>query len=112
MTSLRYNNASESGYRKAFVTNDVLAELDFSTLPNGIYNLELFVRYKGVISSTKTQFILDCPLKIGNVKFSNNPGNNHICHVLVELGSDNVHIRNDRGFTSNLSDLWLQCGRQ
>ena len=63
-------NPSFAGYTNSSINNGALAELDFSTLPNGVYNLELFVRYQGVISSTKTQFILDCPLKLGNVKFA------------------------------------------
>lgn len=47
-----------------------LGTVDLSMLENGNYYMELAVWCNGVTVYDYAQFILDCPLKIGNVKFS------------------------------------------
>jgi len=66
---------NEDGYRENSVSDgDSLGVLDFSSITNGIYELFLTVRcgspgsYQYSVAQVK--FVLDCPLKLGNVKFT------------------------------------------
>ncbi|MHC4757693.1 MAG: LamG-like jellyroll fold domain-containing protein, partial [Planctomycetota bacterium] len=52
-------------------TGASLGELDFTTVPNGSYQLLLTVQgTNGLFEYANAGFVLDCPLKIGNVKFT------------------------------------------
>ncbi len=65
-----------NGYRHASVKPEgddpygSLGVLDLTSLPNGIYKLDLAVKCLGVTRHDTAEIALDCPLKIGNVKFS------------------------------------------
>ena len=63
----------EAGWAPKFSKGDAkmsLGTVDLSMLENGNYYLELFVSCNDAENSDYAQFILNCPLKIGNVKFS------------------------------------------
>ncbi|MHC4500229.1 MAG: DUF6531 domain-containing protein, partial [Planctomycetota bacterium] len=64
----------EEGFRKGPVGTDVVnglfGSLDFSTIENGVYYLLLTVKCHGLTQRDRGTFALDCPLKVGNVKFS------------------------------------------
>jgi len=47
-----------------------LGTLDFSGVENGTYLLRLAVMYSGSVEYATVDFVLDCPLKVGNVKFT------------------------------------------
>lgn len=61
---------NEDGWSRIRVENGPLGTLDFSTVENGPYQMLLTVRYQGNKAYTNVGFILDCPLKLGNIKFS------------------------------------------
>ncbi len=64
----------ENGFRNASVGSGSTAEsfgtLDFSTIKNGSYRLLLTVKCHGLVKHDDVLIVLDCPLKVGNVKFS------------------------------------------
>jgi len=58
-------------WQTASILNDNLGMLDFSGVENGSYVLLLTVKNQGTSKSyAQVGFLLDCPLKIGQVKFS------------------------------------------
>jgi YD repeat-containing protein len=52
------------------IQNGTLGELDFTGVENGTYQMLLTVIAGGLESHVNVGFILDCPQKIGNVRFS------------------------------------------
>jgi len=47
-----------------------LGTLDFTGIKNGAYRMLMSVRYGGSTADANVGFVLDCPLRIGNVKFT------------------------------------------
>lgn len=47
-----------------------LGQFDSTGIENGYYRMLLTVRYQDYVSRTSVGFVLDCPLKLGNVRFS------------------------------------------
>ncbi|MBN1126900.1 MAG: right-handed parallel beta-helix repeat-containing protein [Sedimentisphaerales bacterium] len=66
---------NDRGWKQASIIGGTLGTLDLSDVPNGIYEVLLSVRVvledgTTIKSYDSARFILDCPLKIGNVTFS------------------------------------------
>jgi RHS repeat-associated protein len=59
-----------SGFRDGAVTNGNLGLCDFTTLPNGIYDLMLVVNGGANETNAIATFVLDTPLKLGQFSFS------------------------------------------
>ncbi len=63
-----------SGFRNASIGSDSgfasIGELDLTSLENGPYNIALIVKCNEQYEEDEVDILLDCPLKLGNVKFS------------------------------------------
>jgi RHS repeat-associated protein/fibro-slime domain-containing protein len=63
-----------SGFRNATVGSaggyGSFGTLDLSSIANGIYKLQLTVICQGLVQTDQAEIALDCPLKVGNVKFT------------------------------------------
>lgn len=60
----------ENGWCHGHIENGSLGTLDLTGIDNGVYQLLLTVKCLGVETYDHCEFVLDTPLKIGNVKFS------------------------------------------
>jgi len=65
----------EEGFVRMSLNNESIGEVDFSGLENGIYKLLLTVICRPgdgeeMVKYDHLDFVLECPLKLGNVKFS------------------------------------------
>jgi RHS repeat-associated protein len=70
VTAVTPGEPNAQGWSKICVESGSLGILDFSGVENGAYQMLLTVRYNGAEAYANVPFVLDCPLKIGNVKFS------------------------------------------
>ena len=114
---------SADGWVAAAADGKVAEKLDLTDVANGIYEILLTVRVKldgrTITAYDHTRFILDCPLKIGNVTFSQEdltiPVAGIPLTVVRTYNSFNRHREGDFGFGWELSfanlDIKLNEGR-
>ena len=92
----------EDGYYHGCDASGVLGELDFSGLQNGAYLLLLTVECHGKENYDSVKFALNCPLKIGNIKFSQEdmviPVGNYPLRVIRSYDGFNKDRNGDFGY--------------
>jgi len=94
------------GYYHGYVYDGILGKLDFSNLENGIYRLLLTVELRlqdaTYVSYDSVEFVLDCPLKVGNLKFSQEdmvvPVSGYPLRVIRSYDSLRKHKHGDFGY--------------
>lgn len=108
----------ENGYHHGCDASGVLGELDFSGLQNGAYLLLLTVECHGKENYDSVEFALNCPLKIGNVKFSQEDMvvsvGNYPLRVIRSYDSFNKDKNGDFGYgwTFDFGDLDVELNEE
>ena len=108
----------ENGYRNASVGSGAVygsfGTLDFSSIANGIYQLQLTVKCPGLVKTDQVEVAINCPFKIGNIKFSQEDIVIPVGGYPLRLVRSYDSLRKDRdgdfghGWTFTLADMDIE----
>jgi RHS repeat-associated protein/uncharacterized repeat protein (TIGR01451 family) len=92
----------------------ILATIDATSLENGIYTITLIVKCHDDITSCSVDVAIDCPLKLGNVKFSQEDLSIDVGGVPISIVRSYDSFKKDTdsdfgyGWTYSLSNMNIQ----